>query len=642
MKSKTISACISIVAGGVSSVLALTVTEPARAFTFTESYVTPADVLDFTALGYTYDYGYNIDFDTLPSSAAATTGLTVRKNAADMTTEEISDFINALTTLKNTFVITDNGIQISVYDQFVAVHVAMADARGRQAPNGTTLADPAHGGSAFLPWHREMLYQFEKALQTVDPDVFIPYWDWTDTDATVNKIFQDNFMGPDGTGGNRGTEVMTGHFSVANGWTVRRDLGRRWSGLDPTPQALTRDFDSVNTLGTIAQINTVLSQTTYANFRARVQTGGGTHNAMHGWIGGTMANVGASPNDPMFWLLHANVDRLWAEWQVNGHWGSSYYPATGQPYGHNLNDPMFVWDGGALQISADLQDLFPAYPGESPQQVLNGNTLVSGDFSNTGVVSPGNSPGSVTIEGDYVQDALGELTIEIAGLLPGTEYDVLNVGGTAFLDGVLNLYFLGDFAPEAGDTFKFLNASKIVGDFSKIYISGLDTAFDFDWEIIDGAYWLTAIGPSTSSTNGFAQTPGDLANDPNGELYNPLFGETAEYYCYGGTMDHSMMGHGTSTSTEYLPIGTDEIALCDSIAQNDTGSDHVGHGDHVTGDCDEVAKQHSCPLGTNCMGCTGHCSHRDGAESVPEPAAGAALLALGAIAVGSKLKSKQS
>ena len=53
-----------------------------------------------------------------------------------------------------------------------------------------------------------------------------------------------------------------------------------------------------------------------------------------------------SPNDPIFFLHHCNVDRLWADWQ-NRHPTASYEPQSGGPQGHNLGDPMFPWDGVA-------------------------------------------------------------------------------------------------------------------------------------------------------------------------------------------------------------------------------------------------------------------------------------------------------
>jgi tyrosinase len=103
------------------------------------------------------------------------------------------------------------------------------------------------------------------------------------------------------------------------------------------------------------------------------------HNYIHGMVGGatfdpaigrpdplgTMASLNASLNDPVFWLHHANVDRLWAEWQSDGHAGSDYYPAKGGHYGENLNDRMWPWDGGEStpvnQGPGDLQSLLPHY-----------------------------------------------------------------------------------------------------------------------------------------------------------------------------------------------------------------------------------------------------------------------------------------
>ncbi len=39
-----------------------------------------------------------------------------------------------------------------------------------------------------------------------------------------------------------------------------------------------------------------------------------THNTAHNFVGGHMSG-GFSPNDPIFWLHHANVDRAWERWQ---------------------------------------------------------------------------------------------------------------------------------------------------------------------------------------------------------------------------------------------------------------------------------------------------------------------------------------
>ena len=68
------------------------------------------------------------------------------------------------------------------------------------------------------------------------------------------------------------------------------------------------------------------------------ETGSQLHNRVHIWVGGDMG-PGTSPNDPVFFLHHCNVDRLWALWQY-AHPASAYAPASGGPPGHNLNDVM--------------------------------------------------------------------------------------------------------------------------------------------------------------------------------------------------------------------------------------------------------------------------------------------------------------
>jgi len=71
------------------------------------------------------------------------------------------------------------------------------------------------------------------------------------------------------------------------------------------------------------------------------------HNRVHMWVGGSMS-PGTSPNDPIFFLHHCNVDRLWALWQFR-HPGQNYpitVPNTGGVPGnrpHGLNDAMPPW-----------------------------------------------------------------------------------------------------------------------------------------------------------------------------------------------------------------------------------------------------------------------------------------------------------
>jgi tyrosinase len=85
----------------------------------------------------------------------------------------------------------------------------------------------------------------------------------------------------------------------------------------------------------------------------------GMHNRVHLWVGGKFGDpkdpavgpmaLGVAPNDPVFWLLHANIDRLWVAWQQRH--GQVYLPEAGGPQGHNLDDPMTPFDTIGLRVT---------------------------------------------------------------------------------------------------------------------------------------------------------------------------------------------------------------------------------------------------------------------------------------------------
>src|SRR5574341_187207 len=112
-----------------------------------------------------------------------------RKNVKNLTADEKTRFVNAFVALKSQNSVIHPGAQ-SRYDDFVETHL------------NAMMASPgwAHQDSVFFPWHRELLYQFEKLLQAVDPTVTIPYWDWTrdKTSADPGFPFVNNLLGQDG------------------------------------------------------------------------------------------------------------------------------------------------------------------------------------------------------------------------------------------------------------------------------------------------------------------------------------------------------------------------------------------------------------------------------------------------------------
>ena len=78
------------------------------------------------------------------------------------------------------------------------------------------------------------------------------------------------------------------------------------------------------------------------------------HNRVHQWVGGSMG-PGTSPNDPVFFLHHCNIDRLWEVWR-NSPVAAPFVPASGGPVGHNLSDFLDPWDGVSVPEQVTVED----------------------------------------------------------------------------------------------------------------------------------------------------------------------------------------------------------------------------------------------------------------------------------------------
>ena len=106
---------------------------------------------------------------------------------------------------------------------------------------------------------------------------------------------------------------------------------------------------------------------------------------------------------------------------------------------------------------------------------LNGGTLTGSGGTITGTVNvnsggtinPGNSPGSMTINGNY-NLAGGTETVELGGYGQGTTYDYLNVTGSASLNGILQISLYSGFLPSDGDIFYFLDYGSQSGNYTQV------------------------------------------------------------------------------------------------------------------------------------------------------------------------------
>ena len=104
---------------------------------------------------------------------------------------------------------------------------------------------------------------------------------------------------------------------------------------------------------------------------------------------------------------------------------------------------------------------------------LSGTGTINGSVSSSGLVQPGGSGavGTLTISGNFTQDAGGTLAVDIGGV-SAVQYDALDIGGTAALAGILSVTNSPSFIPAAGSFFTLVTASSVTGGFNTISASG--------------------------------------------------------------------------------------------------------------------------------------------------------------------------
>jgi hypothetical protein len=98
-----------------------------------------------------------------------------------------------------------------------------------------------------------------------------------------------------------------------------------------------------------------------------------------------------------------------------------------------------------------------------------------------GTFAPGNSPGIATANSlQFASATGGTLAIELAGTLPGAEYDQLRVLGALHLGGQLSVSRADGFAPAPGDSFDILDFGTLTGTFSNISLPELPSRLTWD------------------------------------------------------------------------------------------------------------------------------------------------------------------
>lgn len=119
--------------------------------------------------------------------------------------------------------------------------------------------------------------------------------------------------------------------------------------------------------------------------------------------------------------------------------------------------------------------------------VLKGSGSINGTVLNSaGTLSAGNSPGRLTINGDYTQSAAATFDAEVGGLIAGSQHDVLNVSLVDLGSGL--------FASHAGDYFDILGAEHLYGSFGRLTFAALDDpALSWHVDYLTDAYGTTDV-----------------------------------------------------------------------------------------------------------------------------------------------------
>lgn len=236
----------------------------------------------------------------------------IRKDAQSLPAPERDRYLAALGTL--------NAQGQGAYRDFRDIHVAISDRE-------------MHGNVGFLPWHRAYVLDLERALQAIDASVTVPYWRF---DQPAPAVFTSDFMGESDP--NDRVVFKPGH--ALEHWRTDNNSGIT-RGLRFSPNG------PANVISEAATIALGGARGVYSRFRGME---GNPHGSAHVSFEGPINYPPTAVKDPLFFMLHANIDRLWAKWQWIKHRESSTDPDAYQPppngrIGHHLGDTMWPWNG---------------------------------------------------------------------------------------------------------------------------------------------------------------------------------------------------------------------------------------------------------------------------------------------------------
>jgi hypothetical protein len=193
-------------------------------------------------------------------------------------------------------------------------------------------ATHVHGGPEFLPWHREVVNRYEEMLRQVNPLLSLHYWDWTQDPTNIPNanlgggltgtlnLFTPDFMGYGGSTPqpigppwqNATAPWRSDGFYVPDAANYRSTSPFDVVNNNPADPPRTVDRSVVGSPASTLGDTNIVNAGDYAIMRGLLES---VHDAMHGFV--RMGGQHISFRDPFVFLLHSNVDRLFARWQTD-------------------------------------------------------------------------------------------------------------------------------------------------------------------------------------------------------------------------------------------------------------------------------------------------------------------------------------
>ncbi|OTB02039.1 hypothetical protein M426DRAFT_74842 [Hypoxylon sp. CI-4A] len=262
--------------------------------------------------------------------------ITVRKSWDTLDVPTRADYLRAVNCLAAKPARTPKSIVPGVVnrlDDFTAIHI-----------NQTNII---HQSGYLLPWHRLFLWEMETALRDeCGYKGHLPYWDVPrfSEDQSKSRVFDGSMVSfggngaavphepqkvilpglavnftlpkPAGTGGGCVTDGPFKNFTISLGPIAKEviDPANKF-GFEPNPRCLSRDFYDPASKGVLnwANATTIVASDNIKALRNNIEDL--WHLNSHTFVGLEAADPFSTPNDPIFYLLHAQIDRLWAIWQ---------------------------------------------------------------------------------------------------------------------------------------------------------------------------------------------------------------------------------------------------------------------------------------------------------------------------------------